>query len=116
MTSINKILRQPKYRRNCARGAPLGAVNFVSEGVDEDRPLRCQRVYLVDGDYGPDGTYWGASEKAGHIYCAFNDGQDGDPYAPAMGVRLYTRAWTYGQAKAEFTRKYPTIKFLRGGR
>lgn len=113
-TDINKILQGDP--RSCARGAPLGAPNFVSEGVDETRPLRCQRLRLVDGDYGADGTYWGGGEDSPYMYCAFNDGRDGDPYAPAMGVRLYVRAWTYEQAKENFRKTYPGIQFLRGGR
>lgn len=110
-TNINKILKAD--RRNCSRGAPLGAAD-LREGPLTN--LRCQRVNMVDYDYGPDGTYWGASAKVGHTYCAFNDGRDGDPYAPAMGVRLYTRAFTYGEAKRKFKAKYPAIEFLRGGR
>jgi len=113
-TNINKILRANP--RSCARGAPLGAANNVGVLADMSRPLRCQRVYLVDGDYGPDGTYWGASDKAGHIYCAFNDGRDGDPYAAAMGVRMYVRAFTCAQARQLFMDACPGVVFLRGGR
>lgn len=113
-TDINKILRDRP--RNCSRGAPMGATDFTPVDVDWSRPVRCQRVNFVDGDYGPDGTYWGASDTAGYIYCAFNDGQDNDPYAAATGTRLYTRAWTYAQAKAKFLERYPQLRFLRGGR
>lgn len=113
-TDINKILRANP--RSCARGAPLGASDFTPVDTDWSRPLRCQRVHFVDGDYAPDGTYWGQSNKVGHVYCAFNDGRDGDPFAPAQGVRLYTRAFTYAQAKKVFAEKYPEINFLRGGR
>lgn len=113
-TDINKILRANP--RNSSRGAPMGDTDRFPENHDWARPLRCQCVNFVDGDYAPDGTYWGKSPKAGYVYCAFNDGRDGDEYAPAMGVRLYTRAFTYEQAKARFKKKYPEIKFLRGGR
>lgn len=109
--NINKILRTKI--RNSARGAPMGALDNVEGPLTN---LRCQRVYLIDGDYGPDGTYWGASAKAGHVYCAFNDGQDGDQYAPAMGVRIYVRAHTYEQAKREVAKRYPGATFARGGR
>ena len=112
-TNINKILLTDPV--DSKLGAPLGAVDHFADRCKTDQ-LRCQRVYLVDGDYGPDGTYWGASKKAGHIYCAFNDGRDNDPHAPAMGVRLYCRAHTYEQAKQWFKTKYPAITFLRGGR
>jgi hypothetical protein len=111
--NINKILRD--HPRNCARGAPMGAID-IGPMPDYNPQLRCQRVYLVDGDYGPDGTYWGASEIAGHIYCAFNDGRDSDPHKPAMGVRIYVRAFTYEQAKREVKQRYPQVTFVRGGR
>lgn len=111
--NINKILRANPRSGNY--GAPIGAVDMAPRDVYNPQ-LRCQRVYLVDGDYGPDGTYWGASSKAGHVYCAFNDGRDNDPYQPAMGVRVYVRAHTYEQAKREVLKKYPNARFVRGGR
>lgn len=54
--NINRFLRQ--YPRNCSRGAPMGDSGYVNP----DQPhngLLCQRITLVNGDYGPDGTYWG---------------------------------------------------------
>jgi hypothetical protein len=109
--NINKILRTKI--RNLSRGAPMGDTDCVEGPLTN---LRCQRVYLVDGDYGPDGTYWGASTKHGHIYCAFNDGGDGDDWAPACGVRIYVRAFTYEQAKRVVAERYPGATFARGGR
>jgi len=109
---INKILRATP--RNSRRGAPMGDTDHIAYPACVP-PLRCQRIQLVDGDYGPDGTYWGASAKAGHVYCAFNDGQDDDIHAPAMGVRLYTRAHTAKQARENFRKDYP-VTFVRGGR
>jgi len=85
---INALLNAD--RRNSSRGAPMGALNKVAEGWDKDTPLHVQRLRFVDGDYGADGTYWGASEHAGHVYCAF------DP--TAKQVRVYVRAFTRGQA------------------
>lgn len=113
---INQILRANP--RNSARGAPMGASDYVSERYGGKLPaLRCQCVFLVDGGYGPDGTYWGVSLREGHIYCAFNDGQDSaDECAPAMGVRLYTRAFSYQHAQKKFRETYPEIEFVRGGR
>lgn len=107
-TNINKILRND--RRSMTYGAPMGD----SDDFPEDRrniPLHCQRVYFIDGDYGPDGTYWGASDKAGYIYCAFNGGVR-DDFAPAMGVRVYVRAWTHAQAKAAVRAQYPDTLFV----
>jgi len=108
---INQILRADP--RNYSRGAPMGDIDIFADTL---RPLRCQRVHLVDVDYGPDGTYWGASAKAGHIYCAFNDGLDSDPHSAARGTRLYVRAHSAAQARELFKKTYPHIKFVRGGR
>lgn len=78
---INQILRNdPRHSRY---GAPMGDSDWIAEDYDCDQRLHLQRVRLVDGDYGPDGTYWGASEVAGGIYCAF------DPTAEQ--VRVYVR-------------------------
>ena len=85
---INQILRNDP--RHVKYGAPMGARDRLDEDWDHSEPLHVQRVRLVDGDYGPDGTYWGASEKAGHVYCAFNTN--------AMRVRIYVRAHTRGGA------------------
>lgn len=106
--NINKILRND--RRSMTNGAPMGD----SDDFPEDRrniPLHCQRVYFIDGDYGPDGTYWGASDRAGYIYCAFNGGVR-DDFAPAMGVRVYVRACTHAQAKAAVRAQYPDALFV----
>ena len=98
---INQILgRNP---RSCSRGAPLGDTNFR----DSEAPLYLQRVRLIDGDYGKDGTYWGAS-PTGHVWCACN-GEDYE-FAPAMGTRIYVRAKTREEAKAEVLRLYPDAK------
>ncbi len=55
MPNINTILRTESV--SSARGAPMGATNYF----DPEHPvLKLQRVQMVDGDYSPDGTYWGA--------------------------------------------------------
>lgn len=64
--NINSILRaNPVPARH---GAPMGAQNYF----DPDYPvLKLQRVQMVDGDYSPDGTYWGGGGLP--LWCAFND-------------------------------------------
>jgi hypothetical protein len=79
--NINQILRNNP--RSSKYGAPMGARNTDQA----DTPLLLQRVSLVDGAYGPDGTYWGHPDD---LWCAFN-AEDGD-YAAAMGTRIYVRA------------------------
>lgn len=53
--NINALLRA--RMRPCQYGAPMGARNY--DDAPEGSKKYCQRVRFVDGDYGPDGTYWG---------------------------------------------------------
>jgi hypothetical protein len=52
--------------------------------------LHLQRVAMVDGDYGPDGTYWGGGRGTLPLWCAFNGRTP--THQPAHGSRLYVRA------------------------
>ena len=92
---INKILADNPV--SATRGAPLGAINFHAS----NSPLYLQRLRLVDGDYGADGTYWGAT-VFNDVWCAFN-GED-DDYAPARGSRIYVRAKNRKEAVEEVKR------------
>lgn len=103
--NINRILRRTPV--GCARGAPLGARSFNYA----DSPLYLQRVNFVDGDYAPDGTYWGGNSKSGDLWCAFN-GEDED-FAAASGTRIYVRAHSRAGAKMEIFKHYSGIKFKR---
>lgn len=98
---INALLRADP--RSMRYGAPMGDSDWIAEDYDCDRRLHLQRVRLVDGDYGPDGTYWGASDSAGHIYCAF------DP--TAQQVRIYVRGHTRGGALQSLRKQYPGLRF-----
>ena len=69
MTSINTILN--RQRVNCSRGAPMGDCGFIHDEQPFTR-MRCERLRMVDGDYGPDGTYWGYSPSHGRMYVIFN--------------------------------------------
>lgn len=62
---INRLLRARP--RPCRYGAPLGDRN---RRADVPGKLYCQRVRFVDGDYGPDGTYWGSG--GGPLYAIFS--------------------------------------------
>lgn len=110
--NINAILA--KHPRNCSRGAPLGDINIVpGDGYIPPR-VRCQRLQMVDDCYATDGTYWGMpTERSGYMYCAFNEGQEGDHFAAAQGVRIYVRAFTYESAVRQVQAMYPDLKFAR---
>lgn len=102
---INRILRADPV--NCKYGAPLGQRNLVGYLAD----LYLQRVRWVDGDYSPDGTYWGHGTKSS-MWVAFNGPQDPD-YQPAFGTRIWVRARTRKEAAREVRRLYPTAKFVK---
>lgn len=102
--NINRILA--KNERSCRYGAPMGDKNIYDGSIY----LHLQRVDLVDGDYGPDGTYWGAS-KTGHIYCAFN--ADNAEHAAGHGTRIYVRASFRDEAKLLIMKDYVNVRFKR---
>lgn len=100
---INKILKASP--RSSKRGAPMGDSNFN----ETTAPLYLQRVRFVDGDYGPDGTYWGYTQGE-HLYCAFN--RETTAYAAGHGTRIYVRAGSRAQAKSEVQQDYPDARFI----
>lgn len=80
---INRILRADP--RPCKYGAPMGSSGW-DDREDDEAPVYLQRLRLVDGDYGADGTYWGCGAP---LWCAFN----------AEGtLRRYVRAATRPKA------------------
>lgn len=101
--NINQILR--KDPRHTSRGAPMGDTNFD----EATSPLYLQRVHFVDGDYAPDGTYWGNNGTP--LWCAFN-GDDGEN-AAGHGSRIYVRAKTRDEAKTNTLADYPNVRFFR---
>jgi hypothetical protein len=103
--NINQILR--KNPRSCRYGAPLGDRNFH----DSEGPLLLQRVQMVDGDYAPDGTYWGGGFLTKPLWCAFNP--EDERFAPAQGSRIYVRAFTREQAISEVREIYPDATFKK---
>ena len=108
---INAILRANP--RNSAYGAPMGDSGFAHS----DNPpngILCQRVRMVDGDYSPDGTYWGCSPKHGQMYAVFNGANS--EYKPACGLLKYYRAHSRAGAIAQFLADYPECKLSRGAK
>lgn len=89
---IRKLLRaRPRKSRY---GAPLGATNDTSGGVEG---LHLQALPVPDG-YGPDGTYWGVGSWAhGYMFAAFT---------PDLSTLLYVRAKTRTMAAAHFRHEY----------
>ena len=86
---INKLLKERP--RPCRYGAPMGARSYdeAPKGV-----LRyCQRVRFVDGDYGPDGTYWGGGRENLSLYAVFT--QD-------LETLCYYRAKNRADAMAQY--------------
>jgi len=104
-TDINHILRQNP--RTSRRGAPMGDSGFYDGSV----VLHLQRVRLVDGDYGADGTYWGGGYGTEPLWCAFNKANA--EYDTAMGTRVYTRARSREEAKRHIQQTYANVQFYR---
>jgi len=90
--SINKILRSDP--RPCRYGAPMGDRGFDDRAEDESK-VNPQRVRFIDGDYGPDGTYWGGGGTP--LWCAFNKENT---------LRRYVRARARGEAIDKLRKEY----------
>lgn len=65
---INKLLRARPVP--CRYGAPMGARN--RRDAPPGARLYAQRVRFVDGDYAPDGTYWGGGPGTVPLYAVFS--------------------------------------------
>jgi hypothetical protein len=89
--NINQTLRA--HPRNSAAGAPMGTRERFD---DPAQPMYVQRIDMVDGDYAPDGTYWGGPPSA-PLWCAFS--ADG---ANCIYVRGATRAVAVAALLADF--------------
>ena len=96
---INRALRASP--RSCRYGAPVGARNDTSGGLSG---LYLQRLRLVDGDYGADGTYWGASRTAGHMWAAF---------LADLSTLIYVRGHTRADAAKAVAKEAPGVSFKR---
>lgn len=104
--NINYLLRH--NLRSCKRGAPMGDRDIHLDG---DAKLYLQRVRFVDGDYAPDGTYWGGGYGTAPLWCAFNAANA--DHAPAQGTRIYVRAWSRAGARNQIHAQYPNVRFYR---
>lgn len=65
--NINTWLRANP--RDCKYGAPLGRRNF--DDAPREPRRYCQRIRFVDGDYTPDGTYWGGGRGVLPLWAVF---------------------------------------------
>lgn len=110
MSSINAYLR--KNPRNSKYGAKMGDCGYIAEDCPKNG-LLCQKLTMIDGDYGPDGTYWGAgSLRLGYLYVIANN--DNSEYSIAGGILKYYRAKSRADAIAQFCKDYPGYSFKRG--
>lgn len=97
---INALLRgRPRHSQ---RGAPYGDSNRIG---DLTQPCHLQRLRLVNGDYGADGTYWGNSPSHGDIWACFT---------PDLATLIYVRAQTRKQAADAALEYEPCITFIKG--
>ena len=107
--NINKILAA--HPRRC--GFTDAAGQFICTGShmgdscvadDLTEPLYVQRVRFVDGDYAPDGTYWGGG--CDPLWCGFH---------PSTGTRIWVRAMTRAKAVVAIKGLHPEAKFKGAG-
>lgn len=75
----NERMARMRARGEQSRGAAMGARDVQ----ESEQPLYVQRVRMVDGDYAPDGTYWGGGRGTAPLWCGFS--ADGE-------TRIYVRA------------------------
>lgn len=90
--NINTILRARP--RNCSYGAPMGAIDETPDDLDT---LYLQRIRFVDGDYAPDGTYWGGGTP---LWAAFK---------PDLSALVYVRAPSRAAAVQAVRDAYPHL-------
>lgn len=108
LRSINALLAASP--RDGSRGAPMGDPGYAR--CDNFSRMRCERLRMLDGDYGPDGTYWGCGSRArGYMYVCFNGATD--DYGVAGGFIKYYRATSRADAIAQCLVGYPNLIFLR---
>lgn len=99
--NINQILKDKPV--DSQYGAPSGKSDRyngqMSRGSVQPsaQPLYVQKIRFVDGDYAPDGTYWGGRSS---LYCAFNDDSE-----------IYVRAKNRKEAIERVREKYPNATF-----
>ncbi len=105
--NINRILRA--HPRDGKYGAPMGAHNYDDRLSGSTARVYCQRVRFIDGDYGPDGTYWGGGMGTLPLYCVFSLAPHWDgPYVgqrtqgDVFTLRHYVRAATRAEALKQF--------------
>ncbi len=101
--NINKILKNKPVHSQY--GAPLGKSDRYNGEYDWEadksqpthEPLYVQKIRFVDGDYAPDGTYWGGGSS---LYCAFNNDSE-----------IYVRAESRSEAIECVLEEYPNAIF-----
>lgn len=103
--NINAILAAPEHSRSSPRGAPMGASDYMDA---PESKLHLQRIRFVDGDYGPDGTYWGGGGPP--LWCAFTTEA---PWPHVLVNCVYVRAKDRAAAVAEVRTLYPGARFIR---
>lgn len=97
--NINKHLRQNP--RSSRYGAPLGSDSYLDA---PEVPLYVQRVHFIDGDYAPDGTYWGGGRGSEALYCG---------WSPEAENQVYVRAVNRADALRAIKDDFPEATFVK---
>lgn len=97
--------------RSSKYGAPIGCGDILNmdSGI-----LQCAPLRMVDGDYGPDGTYWGSgSREHGWMYVIYNRKER--EYEFACGALQYIRAKSRDAAISKFLGTHSGFTFTHVG-
>ena len=102
---INRVLADERNDRSSRYGAPMGARNYLD---NPEQRLYAQRVNFVDGDYAPDGTYWGSGGEP--LWCAFSLVEGSEHL---LSNEVYVRARDRVGALKAVRAEFPVARFLR---
>lgn len=97
--NINTHLKA--HPRNSRYGAPMGSGSYLDA---PEVPLYVQRVNFIDGDYAPDGTYWGGGRGSEPLYCG---------WSPEAENMVYVRAVNRADALRGIAEEFPEATFLK---
>lgn len=86
-------------------GAPMGRSQWLPKNPAAGGKLRLVRLHLNSGAYDSGGAYWGFPNDLWHA--------EGDLDGEQERTRLFLRAGSRAQAKAEIKKQFPNVRFYR---
>lgn len=111
MPAYKLQLENAGWMGDLARGAQMGRPDTLPDDPNAGLLLHLHLLTMSSGRaYDAGGAYWGAgSGKIGFMYCA--ETHDADPEAEY--ARLFIRARSRSEAKAQILKRLPNARFYR---